>query len=75
MSNYPRHAVPLIYQTGAGRDCRTAIEKRIHIPALGLKFLWHGDEDDFAFINRGEVERACLVQNTSATSGVRKYCR
>ena len=34
------------------------LEQRVHIPSLGLEFLRHGREDDFALINRGEVERA-----------------
>src|SRR6185436_2183028 len=34
------------------------LEKRVHIPPLGLKFLRHGREDDFALVNCGEVERA-----------------
>jgi hypothetical protein len=34
------------------------LEQRVHIPSLGLKFLRHGREDDFALVYRSEVERA-----------------
>ena len=35
-------------------------QKRVHIPPLGLEFLRHGDEDDFAVVNRRKIERAFL---------------
>ena len=34
------------------------LEHRVHIPSLRLEFLRHGREDDFALVNRSEVERA-----------------
>ena len=34
------------------------LEERVHITPLGLKLLRHGGEDDFALVNRGEVEGA-----------------
>jgi hypothetical protein len=51
------------------------LQEGVHITPLGLELLRHRREDDFALVNRGEVKRAFAVQNTSATSGVRKYWR
>ncbi len=31
------------------------LEQRVHIASFGLEFLWHGRQDNFALVNRGEV--------------------
>src|SRR5690242_14812338 len=36
------------------------LQKRIYIPSLGLKFLRHGHQNDFALVNCRKIERAFL---------------
>jgi hypothetical protein len=51
------------------------LQERVHVAPLGLELLRHGGEDDFALVNRAKSNVLSPVQNTSATSGVRKYWR
>ena len=51
------------------------LENVFTYPALGLELLRHGGKDNFTLVNRAKSNVLSAVQNTSATSGVRKYCR
>jgi len=65
----------LFVEPAQGMIVEQQFQKRIDVTAFGLEFLRHRDADDASVVHMRHAEGAIRLQQTFATSVVRKYWR